>query len=252
MPYSGVRHQCRDAHCARFITSVGGNFSPASSQLGNFYQVTESGVPINYNLRKKHGGNYRVGKDTVVSYLCAAGRNTSVCVCKCRHIHTVVCIEFYIRLFLNTHQMHTRVQDRNVLSACLSLRLCWFHFCADMLQLAGMGLSEAALLKLSSGPVQLGRRSGSSKVYLYADFCGGYDGKMDCVGLSLLSSPLVIPNTWSKDPKTSRGNDGIQTKGFVDEYFFPLCFAPGDWLNCYLLCPQGCWRWHILISVWFD
>lgn len=72
------------------------------------------------------------------------------------------------------------------------------------------------------------------------------------VSLSFVSSALIIPSTWSKHSKASRDNGGVQTKDFIDEYLFTLFNPPGESLNSYFLCPKGCWRWHILILVWFD
>lgn len=44
---------------------------------------------------------------------------------------------------------------------------------------------------------------------------------------------------WSQEKRFHR---------WVSLYFM---YAPGESLNCFL-CPQGCWRWHILILVGFN
>lgn len=60
-------------------------------------------------------------------------------------------------------------------------------------------------------------------MFICSDFYEGYGEKMGFVGLSFLSSPLVIPSTWSKDWRTSRDNGRVKTKDFIDEYPFILC-----------------------------
>lgn len=153
-----------------------------------------------------------------------------MCVCECIVIQTLIFIEFfYTTAFLNTHQIHTKLQDWNILSAWLSSKI-----------------SDSTSIS-----VCYSFQEAEAHAYLCSDFCEGCGGKMGFVGLSFLSSPLVIPSIWSKDLKASKDNGGVQTKDFIDEYFFTLCFPPGDSLNSYFLFPQGCWRWHILILVWF-
>lgn len=63
-----------------------------------------------------------MGKSSAVSYFYNGGGSTCVCVCECIHIQTLNLYRvFYTAIFLSTPQIHTKVQDQNILSPLSSL-----------------------------------------------------------------------------------------------------------------------------------
>lgn len=130
------------------------------------------------------------------------------------------CRAFYTAIFLNACQIHTKAQEQNILSPRLPSKL-----------------SDSASISVCYSFQEPGP---GAHAYLCSDFYEGYGEKIGFVGLSFLSSPLVISGTWFKvhpqykvycqykDSKASRDNGGVQTKDFMDEYLFTLCVPPGE------------------------